>query len=71
MGSQARTGCLTKEVRFRLIMFRPFVGEVIAARLKRSDVNGLPLLLGFFDDIYIPSPLVPYESDSEKDPENP
>lgn len=29
------------QVRFRLVMFRPFVGEVISARLKESTKDGL------------------------------
>ncbi|KAE9460633.1 hypothetical protein C3L33_07439, partial [Rhododendron williamsianum] len=36
-------GASTYTVLFRLIMFRPFVGEVIAAKLKESDANGLRL----------------------------
>ncbi|CAM8885901.1 unnamed protein product [Rhodiola kirilowii] len=31
-------------------MFRPFVGEVISAKLKHQDETGLVLTLGFFDD---------------------
>ncbi|KAF5937447.1 hypothetical protein HYC85_024953, partial [Camellia sinensis] len=51
----------------RLIMFRPFVGEVIVAKLKESDSN---VSLGFFDDIYVPVHLMPNPSHSEPDPEN-
>lgn len=29
------------QVEFRLVVFRPFVGEIIAAKLKESDANGL------------------------------
>ncbi|KAG6392795.1 hypothetical protein SASPL_147022 [Salvia splendens] len=45
-------------VKFRLVMFRPFVGEIITARLKESTVDGLRLSLGFFDDIYVPVPFL-------------
>ncbi|KAK6260000.1 RNA polymerase Rpb7-like [Theobroma cacao] len=34
-------GASTYTVEFRLIVFRPFVGEIIVAKLKESDANGL------------------------------
>ncbi|KAL9431040.1 hypothetical protein AB3S75_026268 [Citrus x aurantiifolia] len=61
-------GASTHTVKFRLVVFRPFVGEIIAAKLKESDANGLRLSLGFFEDIYIPSHLLPSPSRSEPDP---
>ncbi|XP_073134759.1 uncharacterized protein [Henckelia pumila] len=61
-------GASTYKVRFRLVMFRPFVGEVISARLKESNKDGLRLSLGFFDDIYVPVPLLPIPNRSEPDP---
>ncbi|KAI5663617.1 hypothetical protein M9H77_22940 [Catharanthus roseus] len=63
-------GASTYTVKFRLLMFRPFVGEVIAARLKESTSDGLRLSLGFFDDINVPVPLLPNPSHAEPDPEN-
>ncbi|KAH9729543.1 F4H5.12 protein [Citrus sinensis] len=61
-------GASTHTVKFRLMVFRPFLGEIIAAKLKESDANGLRLSLGFFEDIYIPSHLLPSPSRSEPDP---
>ncbi|KAK9201563.1 hypothetical protein WN944_016768 [Citrus x changshan-huyou] len=61
-------GASTHTVKFRLVVFRPFVGEIIAAKLKESDANGLRLSLGFFEDIYVPSHLLPSPSRSEPDP---
>ncbi|XP_071724531.1 uncharacterized protein [Rutidosis leptorrhynchoides] len=52
-------GASTYTVQFRLVVFRPFVGEVISAKLKASDTDGLQLTLGFFDDIYIPAHFLP------------
>ncbi|XP_011079992.1 DNA-directed RNA polymerase III subunit RPC8 isoform X1 [Sesamum indicum] len=63
-------GASTYTVRFRLVMFRPFVGEVISARLKESSKDGLRLSLGFFDDIYVPVPLLASPNHSEPDPEH-
>ncbi|XP_062017009.1 DNA-directed RNA polymerase III subunit RPC8 [Rosa rugosa] len=45
----------TLTVVFTLITFRPFVGEIITAKVIESTANGLRLSLGFFDDIYIPT----------------
>lgn len=64
----AGDGASTYTVKFRLVMFRPYVGEVISARMKESTANGLRLSLGFFDDIYVPVPLLPTPNHSEPDP---
>ncbi|EEF41404.1 DNA-directed RNA polymerase III subunit RPC8 isoform X3 [Ricinus communis] len=63
-------GASTYTVRFRIVVFRPFVGEIIVAKLKESNNDGLRLSLGFFDDIYIPSHRLPKPSYSQQDPEN-
>ncbi|KAL6564427.1 hypothetical protein OROMI_015877 [Orobanche minor] len=63
-------GASTYTVRFRLVMFRPFVGEVISARLKESTKDGLRLSLGFFEDIYVPVPLLNTPNHFEPDPDN-
>nr|XP_023876534.1 DNA-directed RNA polymerase III subunit RPC8 isoform X1 [Quercus suber]POE81070.1 dna-directed rna polymerase iii subunit rpc8 [Quercus suber] len=61
-------GAATYTVVFRLIMFRPFVGEIIAAKVKESNATGLRLSIGFFDDIYIPAHLFPKPSSFKPDP---
>ncbi|CAA7026387.1 unnamed protein product [Microthlaspi erraticum] len=63
-------GAATYQVGFRIVVFRPFVGEVISAKLKESDANGLRLTLGFFEDIYVPAPFLPTTSRCEADPYN-
>ncbi|KAM7279175.1 hypothetical protein ACFE04_006309 [Oxalis oulophora] len=55
-------GASTYQVQFRLVVFRPFVGEVISAKLKESDTN---VTLGFFDDIYVPVHFLPAPSHYE------
>ncbi|EFC50311.1 predicted protein [Naegleria gruberi] len=43
------------EASFRLIVFKPFVGEIITGRIMGSDPEqGLKVAIGFFNDIYIP-----------------
>ncbi|GMI69326.1 NUCLEAR RNA POLYMERASE C, SUBUNIT 7 [Hibiscus trionum] len=64
----AGDGASTYTVEFRLLVFRPFTGEVIIAKLKESDANGLRLSLGFFDDIYVPVDQMPNPSRFEAVP---
>ncbi|XP_010542701.1 PREDICTED: DNA-directed RNA polymerase III subunit RPC8 [Tarenaya hassleriana] len=63
-------GAASYTVVFRMVVFRPFVGEIIVAKLKESDADGLRLTLGFFEDIYVPSPLLPAPNRFEADPCN-
>lgn len=55
-------GAPTYQVVFNLIMFRPFPGEIITAKVISLDADGLHLSLGFFEDIYIPTHHMPYPS---------
>ncbi|KAH6755073.1 RNA polymerase Rpb7 N-terminal domain-containing protein, partial [Perilla frutescens var. hirtella] len=61
-------GASTYTVKFRLVMFRPFVDEVILARVKESREDGIQLTLGFFDDIHIPVHLMCSETHFEHEP---
>jgi DNA-directed RNA polymerase subunit E'/Rpb7 len=63
---------------FRLVVFRPFISEVVVAKVKSSDEDGIrrtfpfldskhlltrrPVTMGFFDDIYIPTAYLPQPS---------
>ncbi|KAJ7460719.1 RNA polymerase III subunit Rpc25-domain-containing protein [Mycena latifolia] len=47
-------GFLWYKVVFRMVIFRPFQSEVLLAKVKSSDENGIRLSVDFFDDIYIP-----------------
>lgn len=51
-------GCSTYEVEVRLVMFRPFVGEILRGKIEESNHDGLRLTLGFFNDIYVPVSLL-------------
>jgi DNA-directed RNA polymerase III subunit RPC8 len=44
---------------FRIIVFRPFLGEVLVGKIASQDVTGLKITLGFFDDIHISHPHLP------------
>ena len=49
-------------VEFRLVIFRPYVGEVLSGQIVSCDEHGVRLSLGFFDEIYCPSHLLQYPS---------
>jgi hypothetical protein len=41
-------------VDFRLIVFRPFKGEVMTGRISSSSVHGINVRTDFFNEIFIP-----------------
>ncbi|KAI9567105.1 RNA polymerase III subunit Rpc25-domain-containing protein [Boletus coccyginus] len=55
-------GCLWYKAKFRMVVFRPFASEVILAKVKSSDEEGIRLSVGFFDDMYIPLVYLPQPS---------
>ncbi|CAA7055550.1 unnamed protein product [Microthlaspi erraticum] len=67
-GAEYGAGTTSYQVGFRIVVFRPFVGEVIVANLKESGANGLRLTLGFFEDIYVPASFIPSPNRCEPDP---
>lgn len=54
------------EVVFRLIVFRPFVEEVLVGTVAESTEEGVRVSLGFFDDVWIPGPRMQKPSHYEK-----
>mmetsp|Transcript_5673 Transcript_5673/g.19002 ORF Transcript_5673/g.19002 Transcript_5673/m.19002 type:complete len:230 (+) Transcript_5673:50-739(+) len=50
------------KVTIRLVVFRPFVGEVLVGRVLECRSDGLKVTLGFFSDIHIPSTALFHES---------
>lgn len=40
---------------FRMVVFRPFIGEVLVGKIASSSPNGIRVTLQFFDDIVIPA----------------
>ena len=47
------------KVVFRMIMFRPFVGEVMLGTVLRSTEDAIQVSLDFFDDVFIPKYSLP------------
>mmetsp|Transcript_24385 Transcript_24385/g.58707 ORF Transcript_24385/g.58707 Transcript_24385/m.58707 type:complete len:223 (+) Transcript_24385:13-681(+) len=50
--------CQHMSVEFRLVMFRPFVGEILMGTVVSCDEDGMRISMGFFDEIHVPSRLL-------------
>ncbi|ROT35595.1 DNA-directed RNA polymerase III subunit 22.9 kDa polypeptide [Sodiomyces alkalinus F11] len=48
------TGLVNVNVEFRIIVFRPFKGEVMFGRIRSSTPSGINVRTDFFDDIFVP-----------------
>jgi len=53
-------GCFWHKVTFRLVVFRPFVSEIIVAKVLDCTEDYVTVSTGFFDDIIIPTSQLPY-----------
>ncbi|KAH6627899.1 RNA polymerase III subunit Rpc25-domain-containing protein [Chaetomium tenue] len=58
-------GLVNVNVEFRVVVFRPYKGEVIAARIMDQSPEGIHLGTDFFDDIFIPWTELPEGSEFE------
>jgi len=48
------SGSAHVNVEFRMIVFRPFKGEVLTGRISSSSPHGINVRTDFFDEIFIP-----------------
>ncbi|SMY20564.1 unnamed protein product [Zymoseptoria tritici ST99CH_1A5] len=48
------TGIVNVNVDFRLIVFRPFKGEIIRATITQSNPTGIYLSVDFYEDLVVP-----------------
>ncbi|TKR95080.1 hypothetical protein L596_009296 [Steinernema carpocapsae] len=55
-------GCSHTEVTFRLIVFRPFIGQIIEGVVLKSEKEGVYVTMDFFDDIVVPPNRLPQNS---------
>ncbi|KAL7419387.1 DNA-directed RNA polymerase III complex subunit Rpc25 [Cryptotrichosporon argae] len=55
-------GQMYYRVSFRLMMFVPFIGEVIVGKILSNTETYIRISLGFFQDIYVPLTLLPPNS---------
>ncbi|KAI8049892.1 DNA-directed RNA polymerase III subunit RPC8 [Syncephalis plumigaleata] len=49
---------IIERITVRLVIFRPFEGEVLVGRVRSCSPSGVHVTLGFFDDILIPPELL-------------
>lgn len=52
------TGIVNVNVEFRLVVFRPFKGEIILGQISSASAYGMKIRLDFFDDIFVPPNLM-------------
>eukprot|EP00041_Stephanoeca_diplocostata_P007882 m.113340 g.113340 ORF g.113340 m.113340 type:complete len:200 (+) comp17077_c0_seq2:232-831(+) len=48
-------GAAQLRVRFRLVVFRPFVDEILEGTIRSCSEKGVHVTMGFFEDILIPA----------------
>ncbi|KAK4695519.1 DNA-directed RNA polymerase III subunit RPC8, partial [Phenoliferia sp. Uapishka_3] len=46
-------GCFYYKVEFRLIIFRPYIGEALVGKVQSQSEAGISVSVGFFDDILV------------------
>lgn len=49
------TGLVNVHVTFRLIVFRPFKGEILQGTISRNSMDGITVSMGFFHDVFVPA----------------
>ena len=50
------TGLVNVNIDFRLIVFRPFKGEILQGRISSNSEMGIRVSMDFFEDIFVPGP---------------
>ncbi|CAG8600266.1 2213_t:CDS:2 [Funneliformis caledonium] len=48
-------GASYAKVTFRIVVFRPFIGEILEGKVSSNTPEGVKVTLGYFDDILIPT----------------
>lgn len=56
------TGIVNVNVDFRLVVFRPFKGEILQGRIVGCSDFGIKISLDFFDDVFVPAPGMLFEN---------
>ncbi|ODQ44874.1 hypothetical protein PICMEDRAFT_73684 [Pichia membranifaciens NRRL Y-2026] len=51
-------GAMYVNVKCRLLIFKPFIGEVISGWIEKCTADGIKVNIGFFNDIFIPKALL-------------
>ncbi|EMC93248.1 hypothetical protein BAUCODRAFT_141757 [Baudoinia panamericana UAMH 10762] len=61
------TGIVNVNVDFRVVVFRPFKGEIIRGVISASTENGMQMSTGFFEDVVVPKEWLFSVSDFESE----
>lgn len=51
-------GAMYVNVTCRLVVFKPFVGEILTGWIEKCTADGIKVNIGFFNDIFIPKALL-------------
>lgn len=62
-------GAIYIQVTCRLLIFKPFIGEIITGWIEKCTIDGIKINIGFFNDIFIPKALL-FENSSFSIDEN-
>lgn len=62
-------GAMYISVKCRLLVFKPFVGEILTGWIEKCTADGIKVNMGFFNDIFIPKTLL-FENSSFSIDEN-
>lgn len=63
------TGIVNVNVDFRMLVFRPFKGEILQGKIVSNSEVGIRITMDFFDDIFVPAPYMlfdPSEYDTQE-----
>ncbi|XP_065212098.1 DNA-directed RNA polymerase III subunit RPC8 [Planococcus citri] len=55
-------GAHHSKIKYRFVVFRPFMSEIIIGKIKSCTQQGIQVTLGFFDDIQIPASCLQHPS---------
>jgi DNA-directed RNA polymerase III subunit RPC8 len=55
-------GASVLTVKARLVVFKPFIGQVLTGKIKGSTEHGLVVSMHFFDHVFIPKENLPFPS---------
>ncbi|KAJ1664778.1 DNA-directed RNA polymerase III complex subunit Rpc25 [Coemansia sp. RSA 1813] len=60
---QHSEGWIWVKVKFRVVVFRPFMEEILIGRIRSASPAGIQVSMGFFDDIEVPADQMPVGSE--------
>jgi DNA-directed RNA polymerase III subunit RPC8 len=52
------SGDVNVNVEFRMVVFRPFKGEIVTGVVRKCDEDGIRVGVEFFDDLWVPGNLL-------------